>query len=323
MPKTTAAVDKEVPQMSEQIKVAVVGASGGMGKRRVGQFYVNTRSTVASACARDIRRLTEAVPERDIKLVAHPEDIYRDPEVQAVAVCVPNTLHYQHVKAALQAGKHVLCEYPLTNSLSQYDELTNLARSRGLILHHSLTPRAESLHRTMQGALEGLGQPRTAHYRYYGGGGWYIDPKLRGDMFCALHIHFIDQFVDFFGEPNALAAHGGERDGQAWATAMMQWDSGLTGIVEFAMGFNDRPAYTGTIVTSDGWVGFEGGSTTTVTVNKGGEIGEMTPPPDTSQDEDAESFLDEILGAGGPQCDLATGRATLALCLECSQLLHG
>jgi len=308
--------------MAEQVRVAVIGASGGMGKRRVQQFFINDRSTVVAACARDIRRLAEAVPEKDIKLVAHPDDVYRDPEVDAVAIAVPNTLHYAHVKAALQAGKHVLCEYPLTNSLPQYDELANLARTRGLVLHHSLTPRAESLHRTMKGALQGLGEPRAAYYRYYGGGSWYVEPELRGDMFCALHIHFMDQFVDFFGEPDGLDAHGAERDGQVWATVMMQWNGGLVGTVEFAMGFADKPGYMGTIVTSDGWVGFGSGEQgMTVTVNRGGETGEMAPPPDTSQDEDAESFLDEILGTGGPQCDLATGRATIALCLECARLL--
>ncbi|MBU0606865.1 MAG: Gfo/Idh/MocA family oxidoreductase [Armatimonadetes bacterium] len=310
--------------MGEPVRVGVIGASGGMGKRRVQQFFVNARSTVAAACARDIRKLAEAVPEKDIRLVAHPEDIYGDPGVDAVVISVPNTLHYAHVKQALLAGKHVLCEYPLTNSLAQYDELVNLARSRGLILHHALTPRAESLHRTMKEALQGLGEPRAAYYRYYGGASWYVQPELRGDLFCALHIHFIDQFVDFFGEPQGLDAHGAERDGQVWATVMMQWDGGLVGTVEFAMGFADKPSYMGTVVTSDGWVGFgnEGG-VTTVTVNEGGESGELTPPPDTSQDEDAESFLDEVLGTGGPQCDLVTGRSTLALCLECSQLLAG
>jgi predicted dehydrogenase len=307
--------------MTGQVKVAVIGASGGMGKRRVGQFHGNPRSTVVAACARDIRRLTEAVPDEAINLVSHAEDVYGDPNVAAVVMSVPNTLHYEHIKQALHAGKHVHCEYPLTQTLAQYDELTELARQNGLVLHHALTTRAESLHRTMKEALTGLGEPRAAYYRYYGGGGWYVDPPLRGDVFCALHIHFMDQFVDFFGQPARLAAHGAERDGQVWADVMMQWEGGLVGTIEFAMGFSDKPSYMGTVVTADGWVGFSSEGGTTVTVSEGGETGELVPPLDTSQDEDAESFLDEILGAGGPQCDLATGRNTLALCLECSRLL--
>jgi len=307
--------------MAGPVRLGIIGASGGMGQRRVGQFHGNPRSTVVAACSRDVRRLTEAITDEGIALVAHPEEVYGNPNVDAVVISVPNTLHYDHIKQALQAGKHVHCEYPLTQTLEQYDEVTALAKSQGVVLHHALTTRAESLHRTMKGALEGLGEPRAAYYRYYGGGGWYVDPQLRGDMFCALHIHFIDQFVDFFGNPARLAVHGAERDGQAWADVMMQWEGGLVGTIEFAMGFTDKPSYMGTVVTADGWVGFSNEGGMAVTVSEGGETGELVPPPDTSQDEDAESFLDEILGAGGPQCDLATGRNTLALCLECSRLM--
>ncbi|MEN6642269.1 MAG: Gfo/Idh/MocA family oxidoreductase [Armatimonadia bacterium] len=307
--------------MNDLINIGVIGASGGMGKSRVRQFQQDPRSQVIAACARDIRRLAEAVPDEAISLVAHADEIYSDPRIQAVAISVPNTLHYDHVLRALQAGKHVHCEYPLTQTLEQYDELVALARSKGLILHHAVTCRAESLHLTMKGALEGLGEPRAAYYRYYGGGGWYVNPALRGDMFCALHIHFIDQFTDFFGPPQSLVAHGGEKDGQVCAVVMMQWPGGLVGTVEFAMGFADRPSYAGTIVTSDGWVGFDSEGSVTVTVGEGGETGQMTPPPDLSQVEDAQSFLDEILGTGGPQCDLQTSRETLAMCLQCSRQL--
>ena len=307
--------------MTGPVRIGIIGASGGMGERRLGHFHENARATIAAACARDVRRLAEAVPEETITLTSHPEDVYGNPEIDAVVICLPNTLHYEHIKQALQAGKHVHCEYPLTQTLEQYDELTELAKESGLVLHHALTTRAESLHRTMKESLAGLGEPRAAYYRYYGGGGWYVDPQLRGDLFCALHIHFIDQFVDFFGQPARLAAHGAERDGQAWADVMMQWESGLVGTIEFAMGFADKPSYMGTVVTADGWVGFRSDGGVTVTVNEGGETGELVPPPDTSQAEDAESFLDEILGAGGPQCDLATGRNALALSLECSVLL--
>lgn len=308
--------------MTGPVRIGIIGASGGMGKRRLEHFRAAERAIVTLASARDVRKLSEAVPEETIRLAAHAAAVYADPAVDAVVICVPNTLHYEHVKAALQAGKHVHCEYPLTQTLEQYDELVELARAQGLVLHHALTPRAESLHLTMKGALEGLGQPRTAYYRYYGGAGWYVDPALRGDLFCALHLHFIDQFVDLFGQPNRLVAHGAEQDGQVWAVVQMQFPDGLVGTVEFAMGFADNPVYMGTIVTSDGWVGFDATGGMTVTVGEGGETGEMTPPPDLSQQEDAASFLDEVLGTGGPQCDLATGRRAIELCLECSRSLN-
>lgn len=305
--------------MSETVRLAVIGASGGMGRLRLEQFSADARCAVVAASARDIRRLSEAVPDENIALYSNLEEVLEHPELDAVSLCTPNTQHYAQARQALLAGKHVHCEYPLCQTLAEYDELVQLATDQKCILHHALTVRAESLHRTMKGALEGLGEPRAAYYRFYGGGSWYVDPVLRGDVFCALHIHFIDQFVDFFGEPERLIAHGLERDGKVSAVVMMQFPEGLVGTVEFAMGFADKPAYMGTIVTTDGWVGFDSTGGMTVTVGEGGEVGEMTPPPDTSKEEDVASFLDEVLGTGGPQSDLATGRRAIELCLQCSE----
>jgi len=303
----------------QPIRIAVVGASGMMGKIRMAQFAGNARSQLVAACARNADKLAESVPSGDVRLVTDPEEIYAADDVDAVVIAIFNALHYEHAKKALQAGKHVLCEYPLTNSLEQYDELTALAQEKGVILHHALTVRAEPLHLVLKDALAGLGEPRCAYYRYYGTSSWYVDAARRGDMFCALHIHFIDQFVDLFGQPERMTAHGVERDGKVSAVVLMHWASGLAGTIEFCMGFDDKPGYMGTIATTEGWCGFSTDPAMHVTVTKGGETQTREVPADTSKDEDSSSFLDEILGTGGPQCDLETGRNAIALCLECSK----
>ncbi len=305
--------------MPEPIRVAVIGASGMMGQTRLENFTADPRSCVVAACGRDRAKLAETVTDPQVRLVTEADEVYAAADVDAVAVCLFNRRHVDHVRRALAAGKHVLCEYPLANSLADYDELTALAQERGVVLHHSLTVRAESLHLTLKDALFGLGDPRCAVYRYYGAGGWYVEPALRGEIFCALHIHFMEQFVDLFGKPEGLVAHGIEADGKVSAIVMMQWPGGLVGTVEFCMGFSDRPAYTGTIVTTDGWCGFAPDPAMRVTVAQDGQVRHVEVPPDTSKLEDAESFLDEVLGTGGPQCDLAVGREAIARCLECSR----
>ncbi len=50
-----------------------------------------------------------------------------DPAIRAVHICVPNTLHYEIAKAAIQAGKAVLCEKPLAASAAEARELADLA----------------------------------------------------------------------------------------------------------------------------------------------------------------------------------------------------
>jgi predicted dehydrogenase len=308
--------------MAELVRVAAIGATGMMGQLRVRQFADDPRSAVVMVSGRSIERLREVLPDGEFRLTDDVGEVFAAEDVDAVVVSTCNVLHYEQVKAALTAGKHVLCEYPLVDDLGRYDELVALAREKGVVLHHGLTVRAESHHRALKAALATLGDPRAAYYRYYGGAKWYVDPALRGDIFCGLHIHFIDQFIDFFGQPNGIVAHGTERGGRVSATVMMQWASGLVGTIEFAMGFADRPGYMGTIVTTDGWCGFSTDPQMHVTIDRGRERTVVTPPDDTSKAEDASSFLDEVLGTGGPLSSLETGRRAIALCLECSRQIR-
>jgi predicted dehydrogenase len=53
--------------------------------------------------------------------------ILEDPAVDAVHVCTPNFMHFPIAKAALQAGKHVICEKPLATSVQEAQELVKLA----------------------------------------------------------------------------------------------------------------------------------------------------------------------------------------------------
>jgi len=61
-------------------------------------------------------------------------DLCADQDINAVFVCTPHHLHKQHVLAAIAAGKHVLCEKPLTITTEDGAELVEAARQAGVIL---------------------------------------------------------------------------------------------------------------------------------------------------------------------------------------------
>ena len=58
--------------------------------------------------------------------------LLEDPAIDAVHVCTPNALHFPIVKAALEAGKHVVCEKPLAMSTAEAREMVQLARAAKL-----------------------------------------------------------------------------------------------------------------------------------------------------------------------------------------------
>ena len=66
------------------------------------------------------------------KVTTDYREVLRDNSIQAVHVCTPNAQHFAMTKEALQAGKHVLCEKPLTTTVAEAEELASLAAQKGL-----------------------------------------------------------------------------------------------------------------------------------------------------------------------------------------------
>lgn len=61
------------------------------------------------------------------------EEMINDPEITAVHLATPNLLHFPHAKAALLAGKHVICEKPLAMNTAESAELVKLAAEKKLV----------------------------------------------------------------------------------------------------------------------------------------------------------------------------------------------
>src|SRR5581483_3391837 len=65
-------------------------------------------------------------------ITTDPQQVIRDRTIEAVHICTTNADHFEMTKAALEAGKHVLCEKPLTTSAAEAKELVYLATQKGL-----------------------------------------------------------------------------------------------------------------------------------------------------------------------------------------------
>ena len=116
----------------KKLKTVIFG-TGFMGRvhtegiRRLGNVEV------AGIAARTLEQAKALAAELSIERASGDyRDFLADPEIDAVHICTPNALHFPMAKAALEAGKHVLCEKPLALSTAEASEMVRLAKEKNL-----------------------------------------------------------------------------------------------------------------------------------------------------------------------------------------------
>jgi predicted dehydrogenase len=114
------------------IKIAVTGV-GYWGPNIIRNFYASPETYVKMCCDLEEERIG-FVKKRYPAITTTNEykDILQDPEIDLVAICTPVFTHYELAKAALEAGKHVFIEKPMTSTSAQAEELINLAEQKNL-----------------------------------------------------------------------------------------------------------------------------------------------------------------------------------------------
>lgn len=125
-----------------EIRVAVLGASGWMGKVHTMAFETfphffgtsNGTARVAALVTRNEEAAKEfAITVPGARILGDWREAVADPDIDLIDICLPDNMHYEVAKAALLAGKHVLCEKPLADSAAEARELADIAREKGVI----------------------------------------------------------------------------------------------------------------------------------------------------------------------------------------------
>ncbi len=182
-------------------------------------------------------------PERSI------EAMLESPDIDAIAVCVPNHLHRRFAEAALQAGKHVFCEKPLALNVSDADDLVDAARvSRRCLMTGHLTRHVPAYVRAAEILASGrLGAPRAMYVqRMHCGGGrsWRMDPDIGGGVVFDLLVHDFDLMNWYLGEarPRRVTARGHRHEQGGYDYVAAIFSGGPGGVVAVAEGgFVFRP----------------------------------------------------------------------------------
>jgi predicted dehydrogenase len=116
------------------IGLAVIGA-GYWGPNLVRTALATPAFRLDWLCDLQVERARAVLgPYTNVRLTDSYDAVLADPSVAAVAIATPAATHFDLVRGALEAGKHVLVEKPLTPSVAEGEKLASLARRSGLVL---------------------------------------------------------------------------------------------------------------------------------------------------------------------------------------------
>ena len=149
--------------------VGVVGAGG------ISRFHFRameeTKTPVRIICDVNREAARPHVEKFGADYTVRYEDVVAHRDVTVVVVLVPSPLHYEIVKAALEAGKHVVCEKTLTLSARESLQLGRLAEKNGLLLFTNFMKRFFPAVRKACELVPRLGHIMSVYCRTYQGVG--------------------------------------------------------------------------------------------------------------------------------------------------------
>jgi predicted dehydrogenase len=123
--------------MTESVGVGVLGAGGWSLAAHLPAFAANGRARLVAICDVDPERTRAAAASFDIpRVYDDPAALVSDPDVELVDVCTTTETHEAMVRLAIEAGKHVLSEKPVTSHAESTFRLAELASRVGV--HHKV-----------------------------------------------------------------------------------------------------------------------------------------------------------------------------------------
>ena len=213
-------------QTEQTLRIGLLGF-GAMGRthtwavQNLPFFYGDLpyRAVTYGVCTTSQEKSKRVAEEFGIPLAtANEDDLIYHPDIQIIDICTPNLCHYETLKKALAAGKHVLCEKPLTVTAEQAREIAELAaksdRVCGMVFNNRwLAP----VMRAKQLMEEGrLGRILHFHASYLHNScidpdrrvGWKQDKTIcGGGVLFDLGSHVIDLISHLCGEIKTVSGH--------------------------------------------------------------------------------------------------------------------
>jgi len=226
------------------IRAAIVGlgrwgrslVASGQGKSAELSFvggHTRTRASAQNFCR-----------AHGIPLVDSYEQILADPEIDAVVLATPHSLHESQIVAAAAAGKHIHVEKPITLDRATADRAIAAARNAGVVLavgycrrfHPSVVEVRQRLAQGWLGRVVAMvAQHTTSTAQFIAPDNWRAAPEeAPGGALTAVGVHALDHMIEFAGrvrDVRCVTARTIPGPSDDTTTVMLRFESGATGLI--------------------------------------------------------------------------------------------
>ena len=197
------------------MKLGIIG-SGIIVKDFLSFTHELPEIKLEAIAARNIENLKELQNKYNIKEKYTDIDFcLENKEIDTIYVAVPNNLHYEVAKKALEAGKNVICEKPFTLKYDEAVELFEIAEAKELILIEAITNQYQKNYLDIKDNIDNIGEIRlvecnfsqlSSRYEAFKNGviAPVFDKSKGGGVLGDLNIYNIHFVVGLFGKPNKV-----------------------------------------------------------------------------------------------------------------------
>ncbi|MFM8594516.1 MAG: Gfo/Idh/MocA family protein, partial [Chloroflexota bacterium] len=200
----------------EPVRVGLIGAGLSASLHLAAMRRSHYLEPVAIGARRSERAASAAI-EAGIPL--HSDDyksICRHPDVEAVVIATPPHLHHPIAIAALEEGKHVLCEKPMARNVAEARDMLRIADRVEVVamlnLQQRYLPERMAIKRLIESGFVGEPQAAMIHVTLSSLNdpmdrpwGWLMEAEKAGGMLGATGTQYIDALHWWFGEVSAVA----------------------------------------------------------------------------------------------------------------------
>ncbi len=188
------------------VGVGLVGY-GAVARLHAESIYATSGLRLAGVCDLSSERRELAARELSVRTHAHAEQMLDDPEVGLVVIGTPPSIHLDGVIAALNAGKHVVCEKPFAIKVDEADRMIDAAAARDRVLTVYQSRRWDPDYLAMRDVV-GSGRIGEPFYleSFIGGFShpcdfWHSHEPISGGTIYDWGSHYFDWILQLFPQP--------------------------------------------------------------------------------------------------------------------------